>query len=210
MFVTASGLITVTSILGTAAFALSAVMAANEKRSDIFTVIVLGITTAVGGGTTRDVLLNVPIFWSEQPSYIWIATAVSVLGFVGVSLLKRHWVYTINLYVDAVAIAMFSIQGTEKAWSLGFGLPMGPIILGIITALGGGVIRDVLIQRPTLLMSKELYAIPVALGCTLHAITLTFAPQFSDFSAITAIALVLYIRHLAISKQIQLPSWASL
>lgn len=104
---------------------------------------------------------------------------------------------------------MFAIQGTEKAWSLGFGLPLGPIMLGIITTVGGGVIRDELIQRPTLLLSKELYAIPVALwrygvmalGCTLHVTTLALLPQYTNVSAIVSIAFVIYIRHLAISKK---------
>ncbi|GEA61234.1 trimeric intracellular cation channel family protein [Vibrio comitans] len=210
MFATTSELISIISILGTVAFAFSAVLAASEKHSDILTVVVLGIVTAVGGGTTRDVLLGVPVFWSEELSYIWIAIASSIFGFVCVSFLKKHWVNTINLYVDAVAIAMFSIQGTQKAWSLGFGLPIGPIILGVITAVGGGVIRDVLIQRPTLLLSKELYAIPVTIGCILYSATLVYVPQLSDISAVIAIALVLYIRYLAIRKKVQVPKWASL
>ncbi len=83
-------------------------------------------------------------------------------------------------------------------------------MLGIITAVGGGVIRDVLIQRPTLLLSKELYAIPVALGCTLHATTLALLPQYTNVSAIVSIAFVIYIRHLAISKKIAVPNWATL
>ncbi|CDU15462.1 trimeric intracellular cation channel family protein [Vibrio coralliirubri] len=210
MFVTTGELINTISVLGTAAFAFSAVLAASEKKTDIFTVVVLGVITAVGGGSTRDVLLDVTVFWSEELYYVWIAAVSSLIGFICVSFLKKRWFHTINLYVDAVAIAMFAIQGTEKAWSLGFGLPLGPIMLGIITAVGGGVIRDVLIQRPTLLLSKELYAIPVALGCTLHATTLALLPQYTDVSAIVSIALVIYIRHLSISKQLAVPKWATL
>ncbi|MBM7034781.1 trimeric intracellular cation channel family protein [Vibrio ulleungensis] len=208
MFITTAELITSISILGTAAFAFSAVLAASEKNTDIFTVAVLGVITAVGGGSTRDVLLNTTVFWSEEMYYIWIAITSSLIGFLSVSLLKKNLVYTVNLYVDAIAISMFAIQGTDKAWSLGFGLPLGPIMLGIITAVGGGVIRDILLQRPTLLLSKELYAIPVALGCTLHALGLTFAPQYSDISAIVSALLVFYLRHLSISKQVQVPRWA--
>ncbi|WP_061038326.1 trimeric intracellular cation channel family protein [Vibrio coralliirubri] len=210
MFVTTVELINTISVLGTAAFAFSAVLAASEKKTDIFTVVVLGVITAVGGGSTRDVLLDVTVFWSKELYYVWIAVVSSLIGFICVSCLKKRWFHTINLYVDAIAIAMFAIQGTEKAWSLGFGLPLGPIMLGIITAVGGGVIRDVLIQRPTLLLSKELYAIPVALGCTLHATTLALLPQYTDVSAIVSIALVIYIRHLSISKQLAVPKWATL
>ncbi|CDT85609.1 conserved membrane hypothetical protein [Vibrio coralliirubri] len=210
MFVTTTELINTISVLGTAAFAFSAVLAASEKKTDIFTVVVLGVITAVGGGSTRDVLLDVTVFWSEELYYVWIAVVSSLIGFICVSFLQKRWFHTINLYVDAIAIAMFAIQGTEKAWSLGFGLPLGPIMLGIITAVGGGVIRDVLIQRPTLLLSKELYAIPVALGCTLHATTLALLPQYTDVSAVVSIALVIYIRHLSISKQLAVPKWATL
>lgn len=208
MFITTAGLIDTISILGTAAFAFSAVLAASEKKTDIFTVAVLGVITAVGGGSTRDVLLNVPVFWSEELFYIWIAVLSSLIGFIFVPLLKKNTVHTVNLYVDAIAIAMFAIQGTEKAWRLGFGLPLGPIMLGIMTAVGGGIIRDVLIQRPTLLLSKELYAIPVALGCTLHATTLALYPEFSDISAMLSISMIITIRYLAISKRLQVPSWA--
>lgn len=210
MFVTTAELINTISVLGTAAFAFSAVLAASEKKTDIFTVVVLGVITAVGGGSARDVLLDVTVFWSEELYYVWIAVVSSLIGFISVSFLKKRWFHTINLYVDAIAIAMFAIQGTRKAWSLGFGLPLGPIMLGIITAVGGGVIRDVLIQRPTLLLSKELYAIPVALGCILHATTLALLPQYTDVSAIVSIALVIYIRHLSISKQLAVPKWATL
>ncbi|WP_059018632.1 trimeric intracellular cation channel family protein [Vibrio coralliirubri] len=210
MFVTTAELINTISVLGTAAFAFSAVLAASEKKTDVFTVVVLGVITAVGGGSTRDVLLDVTVFWSEELYYVWIAVVSSLIGFICVSFLKKRWFHTINLYVDAIAIAMFAIQGTGKAWSLGFGLPLGPIMLGIITAVGGGVIRDVLIQRPTLLLSKELYAIPVALGCTLHATALALLPQYTDVSAIVSIALVIYIRHLSISKQLAVPKWATL
>ncbi|GAM64955.1 putative inner membrane protein [Vibrio ishigakensis] len=69
------------TVLGTAAFALSAVLAALNKRVDIFSVMVLGIVTAVGGGTIRDCILNVPVFWSQEISYITIACIASILGF---------------------------------------------------------------------------------------------------------------------------------
>ena len=208
MFVTTVFLIEAITVLGTAAFALSAVFAASEKKTDVFTVLVLAVTTAVGGGTIRDCMLDVPVFWSQDIYLVWIAIASGLIGFICFSLIKKNWMNKVNLYVDSVALAMFSIQGTEKAWSLGFGLPVAPILLGVITAVGGGIVRDVLIQRPTLFLSKELYAIPVAIGCTMHAIVLSFVPQFADFSAVGAIVLVIYMRHLTINKHVQVPSWA--
>ncbi len=198
------------TVLGTAAFALSAVLAALNKRVDIFSVMVLGIVTAVGGGTIRDCILDVPVFWSQEISYITIACIASISGFFLFPLLKMSLINKLYLYIDALAIAMFGIQGTEKAWSLGFGLPLAPTILGVITAVGGGVVRDNLLQRPSLLLSKELYAIPVALGCFLHSLFLYFAPEHSYVSALLCASLVVYLRHLSIQKNVTVPQWAML
>ncbi|PSW14584.1 hypothetical protein C9J01_09170 [Photobacterium rosenbergii] len=203
-------LIEIISVLGTAAFAISAVLAAEKKEIDLFAVMVLGMITAVGGGTIRDCLLDVPIFWAQDLSYIWIALASSIIGFIFFGLLKKKWINRFYLYIDTFAIAMFGIQGTNKAWELGFGIPAGPVLLGVITAVGGGIIRDVLLQRPTLLFSKNLYAIPVTIGCTLHAMMLMLLPEIGSISAIISIALIIYMRHLSINDKITLPEWALL
>ncbi|WP_119967893.1 trimeric intracellular cation channel family protein [Shewanella japonica] len=203
-------IIDVVTVLGTAAFALSAVLAASEKNGDIFTILVLGIITAVGGGTIRDILLNIPIFWSQDLSYIYIASLSALGGVLFFPLLKSKWINKGYLYIDAFAIAMFCIQGTQKAWDLGFGLPIAPVILGVITAIGGGIIRDVLLQRPSLLLTSELYAIPVAIGCSIHALTLAYYPDFSQFSGLISVFIVIYLRHLSINKDVQVPSWAIL
>jgi uncharacterized membrane protein YeiH len=196
------------TILGTAAFALSAVLAALDKKVDIFTVIVLGIITAVGGGTIRDCILDAPVFWSIDISYITIACAASVFGFFFFPLMQLKSINKVYLYIDTLAIAMFAVQGTYKAWSMGFGLPVAPVILGTITAVGGGIVRDVLLQRPSLLLTKELYAIPVALGCLTYSLVLSFAPQYSQIGALLSAGLIVYIRHLSIQKQMVVPRWA--
>lgn len=195
-------------IAGTAAFALSAVLASLEKKVDIFTVIVLGIITAVGGGTMRDWTLNVPVFWSIDVYYIVIAICASLFGFFFFPLMQRRKVNKVYLYIDAIAAALFAIQGTHKAWQLDFGLPVSPILLGIITAIGGGIVRDVLLERPSLLLSKELYAIPITLGCILYTFVLKFAPDYTSVGSIVSICLIVYLRHLSIQKQVMVPSWA--
>lgn len=196
------------TVLGIVAFALSAVLAAHEKRTDLFSVVVLGIITAVGGGTIRDILLGVPVFWSQQMHFIWIAIVSSLIGFMCIPLLKHKLINQTNLYIDAIAIAMFAIQGTEKAWGLNFALPVGPIIMGIITAIGGGLVRDLLLQRPTLFLNKELYAIPVMIGCSLHAFVLSYLPEYTNVSTVAAIVIVFSIRYFAISKGVEIPKWA--
>ncbi|SHI05389.1 trimeric intracellular cation channel family protein [Ferrimonas marina] len=198
------------SVLGTVAFALSAVLAARGRQVDLFTILVLATVTAVGGGTIRDTLLDVPIFWAEDTSYLWIAAVSALLGFCFYSLLDRHGINLLYQAVDSVAIALFGVLGTTKAWELGFGLPLGPVILGVITATGGGVIRDTLLQRPSMLLGKELYIVPVALGCTLHATVLALAPDHAQLGALLAIALVLVLRYLSVMRHWVVPQWAVL
>lgn len=196
------------TVLGTAGFSISAVLAVTKQQIDIFSIIVLGIISAVGGGTIRDCLLDAPIFWSEDISYIYIAIVAAIIGFYSRSFLKKKWTTKAYLYIDAFAIAMFCIQGTEKAWSFGFGLPVAPVILGTMTAVGGGIIRDLLLQRPSLILSRELYAIPIALGGTMHALTLAYVPGFSDVSAVVSSAIIIYLRHIVIQKNLVVPNWA--
>ncbi|MCL1067404.1 trimeric intracellular cation channel family protein [Shewanella olleyana] len=202
--------IEVITILGTAAFSASAVLAANDREIDLFSIIVLGIIAAVGGGTIRDCLLDTPVFWAEDMSYIYIASASAIVCFYTISFLKKKWISEIYLYIDAIAIAMFCIQGTEKAWALGFGLPVAPVILGTMTAVGGGIVRDIILQRPSLILSKELYAIPVCLGAIIHAVTLAYLPDYSEISALAAAFVIIYLRHLSIQKNLVVPNWALL
>ncbi|MGR5161810.1 trimeric intracellular cation channel family protein [Vibrio owensii] len=89
MFITTVFLIETITVLGTAAFALSAVFAASEKKTDVFTVLVLAVTTAVGGGTIRDCMLDVPVFWSQDIYLVWIAIASGLIGFICFSLIMR-------------------------------------------------------------------------------------------------------------------------
>ncbi|WP_047043891.1 trimeric intracellular cation channel family protein [Vibrio mexicanus] len=198
------------TVLGTAAFALAAVLAALDKKVDIFSVTVLGVITAVGGGTIRDCILDVTVFWSQDLSYIVIAISASLFGFFFFPLIQKKKINTLYLYIDTFAIAMFAIQGTDKAWEMGFGVPIAPIILGTITAVGGGVVRDTLLQRPSLLLTKELYAIPVALGCSIYSGFLLYAPELSQFGAILSAGLIVYLRHISIQKHVNVPDWAIL
>ena len=193
---------------GTIAFASSAVLSVAEQKVDIFAAVVLGLITAVGGGTLRDVILDVPVFWAAETIYLWVAIVTSVATLYATSLVGRRKIRRLFLYVDGAAVAMFAIQATEKVWQLDFGLPLGPIILGIVTATGGGMTRDLLSGRPTLLFSRDLYAIPIALGCTVFTLILHFAPEYSGHGALACVGLIFAIRAAAIYWDIKVPNWA--
>jgi uncharacterized membrane protein YeiH len=109
--------------------------------------------------------------------------------------------------VDGVGVSLFGIEAVHKVWNLDFALPLGPIALGIVTAIGGGLIRDVLAGRKTLIMSRELYAIPVMLGCTLYAMILKFFPDYDVIGSIISMLLIFGIRVLAIEKDLTVPKW---
>ena len=105
-------------IIASAAFAITGVLAISERGVDLFGVLVLGIITAIGGGTMRDVIMGVPVFWADAPIYIMVAAIASILTFYAESTLSQPQVYKAILYIDGLGAALFAIQGADKAWRL--------------------------------------------------------------------------------------------
>jgi uncharacterized membrane protein YeiH len=192
---------------GITAFAVTAVLALATRGIDLFSAAVLGIITAVGGGTMRDMILDVPVFWATDLNYIWIALGASLIAFWSEPLLTRKEIHNLLLYVDGFGAALFAILTVNKVWDLGFGLPLAPVLLGIVTAIGGGLIRDVLAGRPTLLMTTDLYATPVLFGCTLYVGLLYLVPEQRLISAIVCVLFIFGIRAAAIYWHLSVPAW---
>ena len=192
---------------GTVAFAVTAVLALAPMRIDLFGACVLGVITAIGGGTVRDLILDVPVFWAGDLTYIWVALGASILVFFGQSLFSRKLVSGAMLYTDGLGAALFGIEATDKVWQLGFGLPLAPVLLGVVTAIGGGLIRDLLAGRQTLLMKRELYAVPVLIGCVLYTGVLHFAHDHRFSGAIACVLVVFLIRSAAIRYNLSVPDW---
>jgi uncharacterized membrane protein YeiH len=194
-------------IFGTVAFAATAVLAVAPRGIDLFGATVFGIITAIGGGTLRDIILGVPVFWATDQSYIWIAMLASFVTFYANALMTRRYISKLMYYVDAIGVSLFGIEAVDKVWGLEFALPLGAIVLGIVTAIGGGLMRDLLAGRQTLLMSRELYAIPVMLGCTLYVCILHFVPEYKGLGSAISIVLIFVLRAGAIEKKIGMPGW---
>jgi uncharacterized membrane protein YeiH len=192
---------------GTVAFAVTAVLAVAPRGIDIFGVLVLGVITAIGGGTLRDVIVDTPVFWGADLMYIWVAVAASLAAFSATSLFAKKEVYSVMLYLDALGVALFGIQATAKVWDLGFGLPLAPVLLGVLTAIGGGLIRDVLAGRQNLLMKRELYAIPVLLGCTAFALVLQYLPEQRLMGEAVCGIGIFAFRAAAIHWNLSVPDW---
>lgn len=192
-------------IIATMAFAVTGVLAIADRGVDLFGVLVLGLITAIGGGTIRDIILEVPTFWSDNQIYVWLALGASVLTFFAESFVTQPQIYRWMLYIDGFGAALFAIQGADKAWNMNFGLPVAPVILGVITAIGGGLLRDVLAGRKTLIMSHELYAIPVTLGCVAYVLVLNFLPQYVVEGSVICMLGIFGLRAAAIYWDLRVP-----
>lgn len=194
-------------IAGTVAFAVTAVLAVAPRGIDIFGVLVMGVITAIGGGTLRDVIIDAPVFWGVDLTYVWVAIAASFAAFFAHSLFTKKEVYSVMLYLDALGVALFGVQATAKVWDLGFGLPLAPVLLGVVTAIGGGLIRDVLAGRQNLLMNRELYAIPVLIGCAAFALVLKYLPEYHLAGEFACGLGIFLFRAAAIHWKLSVPDW---
>jgi uncharacterized membrane protein YeiH len=193
--------------LGVLAFALSGIMEAARKQFDLVGVVMIGAVTAFGGGTLRDVLLDRrPFFWVEQEFWVW------ALILVGLSLpfffKANHIALTEKAIVipDAVGLGIFAAGGTHLALVAGMS-PMIAVLMGVITAVAGGVLRDVLVNEvPRAFHDHQPYAaIAFAGGWVLVLLSYLNTPEYLDV-AIAAILMVA-IRLIAVRFKIELFRW---
>jgi len=191
-------------MLAIAVFAVTGVVAGGRKDMDILTIVILGNVTAIGGGTLRDILLDVnPIYWIADLSYLWVATAASIAAFFLVPKISRT--FRLLEYADGFGVALFSVLATEKTLLLGFSWPVA-VLMGMITGISGGMLRDILTARMPMLFSRELYATPVILGCTFFVVT-NHLFDFDRYCQLFAISIIFLFRSAAIRWQFTYPGW---
>jgi uncharacterized membrane protein YeiH len=190
-------------MIGTAVFAVTGVLAVNRRGLDIFGAVVLGCVTSLGGGTIRDLVIGAPVFWLHDLNYVGVALAAALIAFFA----SRSFAstYTLLLYLDGLGAALFAVVATEKVLGLNLG-PVVAVIMGVLTSIGGGLVRDVLAGQQTLMMSREIYATPVLIGCTLY-VFLRAAGLAHDAAGIVGGALIFGIRAAAIRWHIEMPGW---
>jgi uncharacterized membrane protein YeiH len=152
--------------LGVAVFAVSGVLAAGRKHLDWFGVLVIAMVTAVGGGTLRDLLIDRPVFWLVDTGFLWVIIAATLLTMVVVRI--RNIPLRALLVADALGLALFAISGARIAEAAGYG-GIVAVILGTMSGVAGGVLRDMLIAEiPLLLRDGEIYATAALLGIIVY------------------------------------------
>lgn len=189
-------------MIGTAAFAASGAWAGIRREMDLFGVMVLGMVTAIGGGTLRDILLgDIPPFCLKDETYLWLSAIVSLTIFFShrrLSLLKHPL-----LYFDAIGLGTFVVIGTGKALAFELG-PFGAVLMGVMTGTAGGVIRDVLSSQVPLILRKEIYASAcLAGGVLMVLLSQTSLPR--ELTLILTAGSVILLRIMAIHRNWSLP-----
>jgi len=189
-------------ILGVAAFAASGAIAAIRRGMDVIGVTVLAVVTAVGGGTIRDIILGIPVFWVKQPIYVAVCFIAAAL----IILWMRFWKPPESSLgiADALGLGLFAIGGAQTARLTGVA-PIIVILMGAITGVAGGVIRDILsAEVPTVFRQGELYASAAITGTTLY-VSLMWLGLAEPIAAIIGMATVVLIRFASVFWHIELP-----
>lgn len=188
-------------IFGTIIFAISGAISAVKREFDLTGVVLIACVVGNGGGTIRDILIGAPVFWLTQWTYIIVSMVAGGLTF----LLMRyvHLARRFILYSDALGLGVFAVVGTEKALIYGYN-PFIAVIMGLITCIAGGLIRDTLCNQKPLVLCEEVYALAATAGAIVFVL-LPISWRINFFAYIGCALLVFIIRMLAVKYNWHLP-----
>ena len=196
-------------MIGTIAFAVSGALVGVARKMDIFGMAVLALATAIGGGIVRDVLLGYfPPNSLRNVVYVTVVLAVTVIVFlIYNSRYRKHAMGPRSrasyLLADALGLASFTVTGASAGFTLYPELPIFIVLLGTITAVGGGIIRDMLAQRIPSVLKEDVYALPSIIGGIVYYLMVT--SSWDGMAVYGAFTVVLVIRLLAIKYNWSLP-----
>lgn len=190
-------------LFGTMAFAVTGAFKAIEHKADIVGVIILATITGVAGGTIRDVIFSDSLPNSIlDPAYVGITVATGIIVFLLFSKLKKHW--NVFLKFDAIGLGVFTVIGATFAYSV-FGLNFLAIVsAGILTAVGGGILRDVFVNQVPIVFVKELYASASFIGVVIFYLILLVDGELY-VATIAGIAITTGLRMIAMKYNWNLP-----
>lgn len=154
---------------GVAVFAAAGSLAASRKQLDIIGFIFFATITGIGGGTLRDVLLdNGPIFWVANPAYILVCASIAIIAYFTAHLIESR--YKVLLWLDAIGISAYAVMGSAKGYAATGSVTVA-ILMGVMTATFGGILRDVLANETSVLLRPEIYVTATMLGAGAYIVT---------------------------------------
>jgi len=195
--------ISVLDIMGVIVFAASGALVASRKEMDLIGFGLMACLTGVGGGTMRDVLLDRPVFWIADSLPIALCLSIAALLFFTAHVIQRR--YVVLLWADALGIALYGVMGAELARLSGAG-PLVALVMGMMTATFGGLLRDVVCGEMTLVLRKEVYVTAAALAAATH-IGLSEVGISTEVSMLAGMAAGFTLRAFGIVKGLSLPSY---
>ena len=188
-------------LVGVFAFAVSGALTAGRKGMDLFGVLVVAAVTAIGGGTVRDVLLDQPVFWLADTTYLYVIAAAVVCTLVYARF--RRPPHGALLVADAFGLAVFAVLGVRAGLGAGVS-PLIAVIMGAITGVVGGAVRDVLSGETPLILRREIYATAAVAGASTYVVLSTWVGQ-GAITLTASIAVTLLLRLSAVWFDLHLP-----
>lgn len=158
-------LILILDYAGIAVFAATGALAASRNQVDMIGFLFFAAITGIGGGTLRDLILSVPVFWVVNPDYLVICVVTAVIVYFTAHLFESR--YRLLLWLDAIGLAAYCVFGAWKALSV-TGSPVIGVVMGVVTASFGGILRDQLAGEPSILLQREIYITAALLGASVY------------------------------------------
>ena len=190
---------------GVAVFAATGALAASRKELDIIGFLFLASFTGIGGGTVRDVILGLPVFWVVNPAYILVCVAVAWVVFFTAHLVESR--YKLLLWLDALGMSAYAAIGAAKGMEA-TGSPTVAIVMGLLTATFGGILRDLLAGEPSALIKPEIYVSAAMVGAGIYTLA-DIAELPPQASAVIAFAAAFMIRGGALKFGWTFPAYRS-
>lgn len=198
------GVVGVLDLLAVAVFAITGALVAARRQMDPIGFVFLGTATGIGGGTFRDLVLGIePVFWVVQPAYLWTCIGASLATFWAARLLASR--YRALVWMDAVGLGMFAISGTQKAVAIGAPAVVC-VLMGVMTASVGGLIRDIMAGEKPLLFHREIYATAAICGAVAYLL-LRAAGLPDPWTALAGFVVGFGVRACAIAFGLSMPAY---
>jgi len=196
-------LLAAVDLAAAAVFAVTGALVASRKKLDIVGFMWLGVVTGVGGGTVRDLLLAVPVFWVRDSTPVIACLVASIATYFAAHLVYSR--YRVILWLDALGLALVTIAGTAKGLDAGAG-PVVAVVMGVFTAAVGGIIRDILGQEASIILRREIY-VTASLAGAITFVALNGSGIDRSITAVCAGLVALTLRGLAIFLGWSLPTY---